>query len=68
MNTRVWPQRGLELHGILNPATVSWNPGVPALYEAAVLQHEGLIATGGPLVCRTGLQTGRSPGDKVIVR
>src|SRR5439155_17209208 len=30
--------------------------------------QEGLIAADGPLVCRTGPHTGRSPNDKVIVK
>ena len=59
---------GLEAHGITNVARVHWNPGVPALYEEAVRQREALIAADGPLVCRTGQHTGRSPNDKFIVR
>ena len=39
-----------------------------ALYEEAVRRREGLIAADGPLVCRTGQHTGRSPNDKFIVR
>jgi phosphoenolpyruvate carboxykinase (ATP) len=39
-----------------------------ALYEEAVLRHEGVIAADGPLVCRTGEHTGRSPNDKFIVK
>jgi phosphoenolpyruvate carboxykinase (ATP) len=59
---------GLELHGITNVARVYWNLGVPALYEEAVRRREALIAAEGPLVCRTGQHTGRSPNDKFIVR
>jgi phosphoenolpyruvate carboxykinase (ATP) len=58
----------LEAHGITNVARVYWNQGVPALYEEAVRRREALIAASGPLVCRTGQHTGRSPNDKFIVR
>jgi phosphoenolpyruvate carboxykinase (ATP) len=59
---------GLERHGIRNVARVYWNLSVPALYEEAVRRREALIAAAGPLVCRTGQHTGRSPNDKFIVR
>jgi phosphoenolpyruvate carboxykinase (ATP) len=59
---------GLEAHGITNVARVYWNLGVPALYEEAVRRHEALISAEGPLVCRTGQHTGRSPNDKFIVQ
>ena len=59
---------GLELHGITNVARVYWNLSVPALYEEAVQRREALISAHGPLVCRTGQHTGRSPNDKFIVR
>ncbi len=61
-------ESGLEAHGIENVARVYWNLSVPALCEEAVRRREGLIAEGGPLVCRTGQHTGRSPNDKFIVR
>ena len=59
---------GLEIHGITNVAHVYWNLSVPALYEEAVRRREGLISVEGPLVCRTGQHTGRSPNDKFIVQ
>src|SRR5215203_2493349 len=59
---------GLEEHGIQNVARVYWNMSVPALYEEAVRRREALIGADGPLVCRTGQHTGRSPNDKFIVR
>src|SRR5687767_8970404 len=59
---------GLEEHGIQNVARVYWNLGAPALYEEAVRRREGIISAEGPLVCRTGQHTGRSPNDKFIVR
>src|SRR5687768_3015875 len=44
------------------------NLGAPHLYELAVKRKEGLIAESGPLVVETGQHTGRSPGDKFVVR
>jgi phosphoenolpyruvate carboxykinase (ATP) len=38
------------------------------LYEYAIRNGEGVVAAAGPLVVRTGKHTGRSPGDKFIVR
>ena len=60
--------RGLEMVGILRSGPVHWNLSVPALYEAAIRRNEGLLAVDGPLVCRTGQHTGRSPNDKFFVR
>jgi phosphoenolpyruvate carboxykinase (ATP) len=60
--------KGLEEHGIQNVARVYWNQSVPALYEEAVRRREALMGADGPLVCRTGQHTGRSPNDKFIVR
>ncbi len=54
---------GLEGHGIKNVARVFWNLSVPALYEEAVSRREASISVEGPLVCRTGQHTGRSPND-----
>ena len=61
-------ETGLEGHGITNVARVYWNLNTPALYEEAVRRREALISVDGPLVCRTGQHTGRSPNDKFIVR
>ena len=58
----------LERHGILNPGRVHWNRGTAALYEEAIRGHEGIVAESGPLVCVTGVHTGRSPNDKFLVR
>jgi phosphoenolpyruvate carboxykinase (ATP) len=52
----------------LKGAKARWNLSSPALYEEAVRRGEGQIAAHGPLVCRTGQHTGRSPNDKFIVR
>ena len=56
-----------DLEGIA-AGRVFRNLSVPALYEEAVRRGEGVIAADGPLVCRTGQHTGRSPNDKRIVR
>jgi len=60
-------QPALDAEGI-GSARVRWNLTGPALYEEAVRRQEGVIAAAGPLVCRTGQHTGRSPNDKFIVR
>ena len=59
---------GLETYDIRSANDVYWNYLVPALYEQASLNGEGKIASGGPLVVRTGIHTGRSPKDKFVVR
>ena len=45
-----------------------WNLSEAALYEEALRRSEGVVASGGPLACLTGLHTGRSPNDKFVVR
>jgi phosphoenolpyruvate carboxykinase (ATP) len=67
MSTEVERARGLDREGIRTDR-VRWNLSAAALYEEAVRRQEGLIAAGGPLSCRTGLHTGRSPNDKFVVR
>jgi phosphoenolpyruvate carboxykinase (ATP) len=59
--------RGLEREGIRSER-VKWNLSASALYEDAIRREEGVIAAEGPLVCRTGQHTGRSPNDKFVVR
>ena len=60
--------RGLEEHGLRTSGAVHWNLSAPVLYEHAVRRDEGLLAKDGPLVCRTGAHTGRSPNDKFVVK
>ena len=60
--------QGLEDHGIRTSRTIHWNLPAAALYEHAILRQEGDLAADGPLVCRTGAHTGRSPNDKFVVR
>ena len=59
---------GLGRHGFRNLKAVNWNLSAPALYEEAVRRGEGQVAANGPLVVRTGIHTGRSAGDKFVVR
>jgi len=68
MSTQVERTYGLEALGIVRSGPVSWNLSPAALYEEAVRRSEGLIGAEGPLVCRTGQHTGRSPNDKFVVR
>ena len=58
---------GLESHGLYNLDRIFWNLPTPALYEQALLRHEGSLSHQGPLVVRTGHHTGRSANDKFIV-
>src|SRR5438094_3537522 len=57
----------LERDGIRS-RRVHWNLSTAALYEEAVRRQEAAIAAEGPLACRTGQHTGRSPNDKFVVR
>jgi phosphoenolpyruvate carboxykinase (ATP) len=67
MSTEVAQSRGLVREGI-SAGRVRWNLSTAALYEHAIARNEGLIAADGPIVCRTGPHTGRSPNDKFVVR
>lgn len=60
--------RGLETHGAQTAKAVHSNLGAPALYEHAIRRQEATLAQDGPLVCRTGAHTGRSPNDKFVVK
>jgi phosphoenolpyruvate carboxykinase (ATP) len=68
MSIQVERPHGLEALGIVRSGPVHWNLSVPALYEHAVARDEGSLAADGPIVCRTGQHTGRSPNDKFVVR
>ncbi len=59
---------GLDNHGIRNANVVFWNLGSAQLTEKVIQRQEGLLASGGALVVRTGDHTGRSPRDKFVVR
>ncbi len=57
----------LEALGIANAGSVYWNLSTAALFEEAVARREGTVAVDGPIVCRTGSRTGRSPRDRFVV-
>ncbi|HEU4929923.1 MAG TPA: phosphoenolpyruvate carboxykinase [Candidatus Krumholzibacteria bacterium] len=61
------PKVGLEAVGLTNLGGVLWNPTPAMLYEEFVMNGEGVIANGGPIVAETGKYTGRSPDDKFVV-
>ncbi|MBM42431.1 MAG: phosphoenolpyruvate carboxykinase (ATP) [Acidobacteria bacterium] len=65
--TSVTTDQRLDSIGIVDPGTVYWNLSTAALFEEAVSRREGTIAADGPLVCRTGQHTGRSPKDRFLV-
>src|SRR5215468_10836989 len=67
MSTEVERGLGLEREGI-ETHSAKWNLSVAALYEEALRRNEGVLAANGPLACRTGQHTGRSPNDKFVVR
>ena len=68
-NAGVRPSRhDLAKNGLRNVQTAYWNLGTAQLIEQAIQRHEGMIASGGAFVVRTGPFTGRSPKDKYIVR
>src|SRR5262245_38295602 len=54
--------------GISQPGRIYANLAPARLVEAAVTRGEGLLAANGALVAQTGKRTGRSPGDKFLVR
>src|SRR4029079_16314719 len=67
MSTGIERSYGLDRDGI-DTDRIRWNLSAASLYEEAVRRGEALIAANGPLACRTGLHTGRSPNDKFVVR
>jgi len=61
-------QQGLEIHGLAPEGVVHWNLSPAHLYEHALVRGEGHIAAGGGFAAVTIPHTGRSPGDRYIVR
>jgi phosphoenolpyruvate carboxykinase (ATP) len=66
--THAGPAHGLDQQGVHTSGPVHWNLSTPLLYEHALARREGELAADGPLVCRTGAHTGRSPNDKFVVK
>ncbi|MBL4869935.1 MAG: phosphoenolpyruvate carboxykinase [Robiginitomaculum sp.] len=60
--------RGLGISGFEQHTGFHWNWTPARFYEAAIAKNEGKVASGGALVVKTGLHTGRSAKDKFIVR
>lgn len=60
--------RGLEIYGITQAATVYWNLNAPELYEEIARRGEGVFSDHGALIVETGEHTGRAAQDKAIVR
>ena len=58
----------LSLAGLEPGGVVHWNLTPPELYEHAVRRGEGQIIEHGPFCAVTTPHTGRSPGDKFIVK
>jgi phosphoenolpyruvate carboxykinase (ATP) len=54
--------------GVAGSGAVHWNLPPAGLYENAVRRAEGRIVSGGPFIAVTAPHTGRSPGDKFVVR
>src|SRR6266849_5244324 len=59
---------GLREHGLAKYQLAHWNLGTSQLVEKALQRTEGMLASGGAFVVKTGRFTGRSPKDKYIVR
>ena len=59
---------GLDMHGLEPRKAVHWNLSPVQLYEIALQRGEGRLAHMGAFAAVTSPHTGRSPGDKFIVR
>lgn len=62
------PADCLEKQGFTGLGTAHRNLSQATLVEHALSRSEGTLAHSGAMVFRTGTYTGRSPGDKFIVR
>ena len=68
MSTGVERARGLERDGIAGPIASGGICPLPRCTKKRSGATRALIAADGPLACRTGQHTGRSPNDKFVVR
>ena len=57
----------LRLHGLIDPGPVRANLPAAQLIELALGRDEGILASNGALVVRTGKYTGRAARDKYVV-
>lgn len=57
----------LEKMGVKGPVKIHRNLPPAALIEMALARGEGMLASNGALVVRTGVPSGRSPNDKFFV-
>src|SRR5437867_4802860 len=58
----------LDLNGLTNTGPAHRNLPVARLIELSLRRNESSLASTGALVALTGKRTGRSPGDKFVVR
>ena len=58
----------LNLNGLTNTGVIHRNLPVAQLIEISLRRGESSLANNGALVALTGQRTGRSPGDKFVVR
>jgi phosphoenolpyruvate carboxykinase (ATP) len=61
-------RHGLELHGLADGPPTFWNLTAAPLVEQAVARGEGILSARGAFCTVTAPYTGRSPGDKFVVR
>ncbi len=62
------PHQTLEKTGIKGLGSVYYNVLETTLIEESLRRGEGTLGRGGALLVNTGTHTGRSPGDRFIVR